>query len=593
MKIQNHIITASTGEIFYMGQDTLKFSNLKNRHPVCYPDGYIEKGDILIYLSCNQEKIKEVCETIKVELTMDFNEVHEILIISDLFNEDVSPIVKINFADKKDKWNGIQTIYERTEICAEKREDTARILADGICLERNFVESDELACILRSGEMIYFTPDDEEESTSFTTILKSGRFPSYIDESLIKGQNIKKIISPSVWNKISEMDSTCSKIYMNEFGQTILVEYEELNVGEKKYYFYSFYDKESVSEDLINKTKFYNSLIEKEREKATGEIHFNSFRLWGSTGKLMELERILQKASVTNSTILLEGESGTGKTFLAKEIHNCSKRAAKPFVHVNCAAIPYHLMESELFGYEEGAFTGARKGGKAGLFEMAYGGTLFLDEITEIPLSLQGKMLEVLQSKTFYRVGGTKKHTVDVRLITATNRNLKELVIEKSFREDLYYRINVFPIEIPPLRERMGAIQAIIGDILPDMCDQLEIEPVIVGSQALAKMKKYYWPGNIRELENVLEKAAILCDGKLIMPEDIVLPENNDFLLKPKTLKELKENCEKEAIKNALQMFHWDKIRAAQYLNIGRTNMFEKIKKYRLDEEKVGEYDFR
>ena len=298
--------------------------------------------------------------------------------------------------------------------------------------------------------------------------------------------------------------------------------------------------------------------------------------------------RLLQKSSVTNTTILLTGESGTGKTFLAGEIHKASRRNNGPFVHVNCAAIPYNLMESELFGYEEGAFTGARKGGKKGYFEMAFGGTLFLDEIAEIPLQLQGKLLEVIQSKTFYHVGGTRQIISDVRLVAATNKNLKEMVREKRFREDLYYRINVFPINIPPLRERKESLYSIIMDLLPDVCNRLGIEPLILSSQAYKKISQYQWPGNIRELENILEKAAILSDGKIILADDILLSEGlTTFLAEPVTLQEVRDNAEREAIINALRLFQGDKIKAAKYLDIGRTNIFEKIKKFHIKIDEV------
>ncbi len=348
---------------------------------------------------------------------------------------------------------------------------------------------------------------------------------------------------------------------------------------------FAFEDEEYLLHEIAQKSENYKQLTMGEGYNLLRkEQSFNAFRLWGSEEKVAKMEHMLQKCSISKTTVLLTGESGTGKTFLAKEIHRNSKRWEKPFVHVNCAAIPYQLIESELFGYEEGAFTGAKKGGKKGYFELAAGGTLFLDEIAEIPITLQGKLLEVLQNRTYYRVGGTKKLESDVRLVAATNRDLKSLIKEKRFREDLYYRINVFPIEIPPLRERTQSIYGIVSDLLPDVCSRLEIEPLLLSAQALDKLKHYSWPGNIRELENVLEKAAILCDGKIILNDDIVLPEDempNSWL--PMTLKEVRERSEKEAIEHALLMFHGDKFKAAQYLDIGRTSMFEKVKKYHID----------
>lgn len=587
----NKIITTENGRIMFIGEEALNYVDLELPQPICYPDDHIQKGDILIYLSFDKKCIEDICGQIIID--KQDSEIEEILIISDIFNDDVRPIVKTNFGHIKGTWRLIETIYERTEIVVEGNNDIVQMVVAGHELRMNISEREEMACIVRSSELVYFTPNESIIKKKMKDILECQEFDAYLDKELILDKNIIEVIKPTIEHKISEMLSMEKNIHMLEHDANIIIEREILTVDTERYYIYSFNSTVNIIKELIKKTDDYHCLLKKEKNGTIGALQYNSFRLWGSTGKLKELERLLQKASITNSTILLAGESGTGKTFLAKEIHNSSKRAGEPLVHVNCAAIPYQLMESELFGYEEGAFTGAKKGGKKGLFEMAYGGTLFLDEITEIPVALQGKLLEVLQSKTFYRVGGTRKLTVDVRLIAATNKNLKQLVVEKGFREDLYYRINVFPIEIPPLRDRMESIHAIIGDILPDICDRLEIEPVIVGYQALEKLKSYYWPGNIRELENVLEKAAILCEGKLIMPEDIVLPEHDDFILKPKTLRELKENCEKEAIKNVLDMFHGDKIRAAEYLDIGRTNMFEKIKKYDLGRGVDEDYDFR
>lgn len=276
---------------------------------------------------------------------------------------------------------------------------------------------------------------------------------------------------------------------------------------------------------------------------------------------------------------MLTGESGTGKSYLARKIHESSRRSQKKFVPVNCAAIPYNLIESEMFGYEEGAFTGARKGGHEGYFRIADGGTLFLDEITEIPISLQGKLLEAIQNKHFFRVGGTEKVQADIRIIAATNKDLKELVAAKEFREDLYYRLNVFPIEIPPLRQRIDSLEYIIADILPELSYRCNVNPLILGTDALQKLKAYAWPGNIRELSNVLEKAIILSDGKVILEEDIMLPENH-CMAEERTLKERKEAFEKALILEALQTCNYERNKTAALLGIGRTSLFEKMRKY-------------
>ena len=243
------------------------------------------------------------------------------------------------------------------------------------------------------------------------------------------------------------------------------------------------------------------------------------------------------------------------------------------------------MIESELFGYEDGAFTGAKKGGKIGYFEMEKGGTLFLDEISELPLLLQGKLLEVLQDGTFYRVGGVKKISTDVRLIVATNRNLEQMVKEGKFREDLYYRISVFPIKLPPLRDRIADLYSIIEDTLPLIYSRLEVEPMILTDDALQKMKQYRWPGNIRELENVLEKAAVISEGNFIHAEDIKL--DNSIAGSPiaKSLKEKMKLYEKELIQTAFEQFSGNRRLVAEYLGISKTNLFEKVHQYGIDEK--------
>ena len=209
-----------------------------------------------------------------------------------------------------------------------------------------------------------------------------------------------------------------------------------------------------------------------------------------------------------DSTVLLRGETGTGKEMFARAIHEASPRAARMFVPINCAAIPDHLLESELFGYEEGAFSGAAKGGKKGLFEYAAGGTVLLDEVAELSSPLQAKLLRVLQDGKVRRVGGTKEINVNVRLMAATHRNLEDLMVRGLFREDLYYRLNVIPLFLPPLRERPEDIPLLVDLFLRRFAARMKKPVPLVGEVAMAKMIRYAWPGNIRELENVVERAV-------------------------------------------------------------------------------------
>ena len=245
-------------------------------------------------------------------------------------------------------------------------------------------------------------------------------------------------------------------------------------------------------------------------------------QLVGEDPSLRKVFASLQRAAATDATVLLEGESGTGKELFARSLHALSPRADAPFVAINCAAIPENLLETELFGYEKGAFTGAvqRKPGK---FEMAHRGTLFLDEIGDLPIGLQAKILRALEEKRFERVGGTASVQVDVRLVAATNKGLRAAVAGRRFREDLYFRLSVFPITVPPLRERGGDIPVLARFFVDRFCRDLKKKPLVLSPEALDHLKTYRWPGNVRELQNCIERAVILADGDTIFPRHLNL----------------------------------------------------------------------
>jgi DNA-binding NtrC family response regulator len=238
-------------------------------------------------------------------------------------------------------------------------------------------------------------------------------------------------------------------------------------------------------------------------------------RIIGEDPQLRQVSQQLHRAAQTDATVLLEGESGTGKELFARALHALSPRADGPFVAINCAAIPDTLLETELFGHEKGAFTGA-VGRKPGRFEMAHRGTLFLDEIGDLPLGLQAKILRALETKQFERVGGTSSLHVDVRVVAATNRQLKARVAAREFREDLYFRLSVFPITIPPLRERGPDIPMLARHFVEKFCKDLNKQPLVLAPSALDELRAYPWPGNVRELQNCIERAVILCEGDTI-----------------------------------------------------------------------------
>jgi propionate catabolism operon transcriptional regulator len=305
----------------------------------------------------------------------------------------------------------------------------------------------------------------------------------------------------------------------------------------------------------------------------------------GETQEIIEAKELARKFAETESTVLITGESGTGKELFAQGIHSASNRSLGPFVAVNCAVLPENLLESEIFGYEKGTFTGALKDGKPGLFELAHGGTLFLDEIGEIPLRIQALLLRVLQERTIRRVGGERIIPVDVRIITATNRNLEEEVEKKQFRSDLYYRLNVLALELPPLRERLADIPKLVESFLNEFNDKRKNKIVNVEKELIGLFQKYDWPGNIRELRNTIERMVVLEESDSLRLQGAKFL--SEKIRKRKSLEESTnslsiKNKEKELIQTTLEKFENNKKLAAQSLGIDRSTLWRKIKEYNL-----------
>ncbi len=302
---------------------------------------------------------------------------------------------------------------------------------------------------------------------------------------------------------------------------------------------------------------------------------------------LIELAR---RAADSHSTVLLEGESGTGKEYFSHAIHKAGYRSSGPFVQINCAAIPRELIESELFGYVEGAFTGAKKGGKLGKFELAGGGTLFLDEIGTLPLDMQAKLLRVLEEREYERIGGNQKISVDIRVIAATNEQLSEMVQKGRFREDLYYRLNVIRLTLPPLRERREDVPLLAEHMLEGFCREYGRPPVRLSNGALERLQAYDWPGNVRELRNVLERALTVSEGRVLYTKDLPdiflegepLPpmEAEDG---PLTLEAAVRAAEAAVIRQALQRCDGSRTEAARLLGIHRTGLHKKMKAYGIE----------
>jgi DNA-binding NtrC family response regulator len=320
-------------------------------------------------------------------------------------------------------------------------------------------------------------------------------------------------------------------------------------------------------------------------------------RIIGEDAKLQQVSQQLHRAATTDATVLLEGESGTGKELFARALHALSPRADGPFVAINCAAIPDALLESELFGYEKGAFTGATQR-KPGRFELAHRGTLFLDEIGDLPLALQAKILRALEEKQFERVGGTQLLHVDVRVVAATNRILKQRVAERQFREDLYFRLSVFPIEIPPLRERGDDVLILARHFTDRFCRDLNKKPLSLAPSAVDELKAYQWPGNVRELQNCIERAVILTEGDAIHQRHLSLSFRNvslqpasspwDQIDLSGTMAEAQRRIggevERRKIEAALQDAGGNAVHAADALQLGYKVLMQKMKAYGISE---------
>jgi len=328
-------------------------------------------------------------------------------------------------------------------------------------------------------------------------------------------------------------------------------------------------------------SKYYQDQLEKRKLSP-------SFSEYVCTNeKTREVLFLASKVAKTDSTILIRGESGVGKEVLARAICRESKRSAMPFIKVNCASIPENLLESELFGYDEGAFTGARKGGKLGKFELAKGGTIFLDEIGDMTFNMQAKILRVIQEKEFERVGGTKTLPLDVRIITATNRDLESMIADGTFRSDLYYRLNVIPLNLPSLRERKDDIIPLSRTILENLNKGCG-ESVTISPEVAILFQKYDWPGNIRELGNVLEHGNIVRSGDRIEIKDLpkyLLPYKLDIGNESFETFDLKTNIEileKGLIKESLKRNNFNKSKAMDELGISRRNFYEKLARYEL-----------
>jgi transcriptional regulator of aroF, aroG, tyrA and aromatic amino acid transport len=330
--------------------------------------------------------------------------------------------------------------------------------------------------------------------------------------------------------------------------------------------------------------------VRKMYQKLTQQPAFHFDEIIHTSEAMKKIITLAKSYAYSDSTVLIRGETGTGKELFARALHSASARAENIFVPINCAAIPDTLLESELFGYEDGAFTGATKGGKQGLFELANGGTLFLDEVGEISVHLQVKLLRVLQERKIRRIGSRREFPIDVRILAATNRELEVMIEEGTFREDLYYRLNVIPLFLPPLRERCEDVALLAKVFLQRFSLKLHKEADYISEKALQILTEYDWPGNIRELENVMERAVNIVHGNIISEEQLMLGRNVTPLrqalpaVSERTLEEMLAETEREILCRVLCQYHTSR-KLGSVLGLSHTSVLKKLRKYGLSFE--------
>ncbi|MEW6739860.1 MAG: sigma-54 dependent transcriptional regulator [Nitrospirota bacterium] len=387
--------------------------------------------------------------------------------------------------------------------------------------------------------------------------------------------------------RLKEIDANIPVIMISGHGNI------EIAVKATRLGAYDFLEKPlSLEKVIITAKRALERKILEEENRSLKENIIKKCRLIGDSEKIRTLRQQIEMAAQSNSRVLILGESGTGKELVARLLHEKSQRASGPFVEVNCAAIPQELIESELFGHEKGAFTGATER-KSGKFELADRGTLFLDEIGDMTLQTQAKVLRVIETQAFQKVGGSKNIKVDVRIIAATNKNLMEEVKNGNFREDLYFRLNVIPIIVPPLKERSDDIPLLIKHFIELFASENGIRQKEITPDVVKTFQDYYWPGNIRELKNAVERLMIMISSDVITKRDVdalgmlgqqVLKEYDYF--SHKTLKDARDAFEKDFIIRKLQENNWNVSKTAEVIDVERSNLHKKIKAYEISEPK-------
>lgn len=429
----------------------------------------------------------------------------------------------------------------------------------------------------KAGERYYGISAEEIIGKHVCALEKQGLFSPSVTPQVIKHR--KRITSVQTTKKGQKIIVTANPVF-DENGNIIRIVTNSRDITELS----NLRKRLEDTETLIDNYRSEIAKLLKDRIKTTEIISKND--------AMQHILDLAQKVSGVDSTVLIEGESGVGKGVIALKIHQLSKRHERPLVTINCGAIPENLIESELFGYEGGAFTGAKKEGKKGLFEMANSGTVFLDEIGELPLNLQVKLLHVIQEKRLMRVGGNDYIDINARIIAATNRNIPRLIKKRKFREDLYYRLNVVPLIVPPLRHRKEDIPALIDHFLEALLDKYELHKKIA-PETMELLIAYNWPGNVRELENLIERLVVTIDTTEILPihlPDYILHSDGSlekiFVLDLCSLKNATEELERQLLNKALAKYH-NTYKMADILEVNQSTIVRKMQRYGILKDKT------
>lgn len=546
------------------------------RRWIGYDRGRMDNGDLLIWIQNQAAPLdwERVYRRLFNDMPAKSGAASGYLLGVRIFGEeDVQPIIKWCEKDI-----ALHTVFNGREIAAAADDGDGLIITlDGKAYQFEMTGSGSQLVLFSGDSLKHFLPPETGEA-EILRLTETLEFEPYIDRKRLCRQSVflRDLLEAHIYEACCPKEGLLPMEAVHVWqGQRVFVRRTQLDPERQEIQISAERD---LDRWIVRLYDIKASLAVPQYDERNLALEFHG--IISRSAAMRRIKDLLGRVSTTNASVLLLGESGTGKTMIAQEIHKKSKRSMMPFIVINCAAIPENLIESELFGYEEGAFTGARRTGKKGYFEMADGGTIFLDEIGELPLPSQGRLLEVLQNKSFYRVGGNKKIEVNVRIIAATNQDIERFVEEKVFRRDLFYRLNVFPIRVPPLRDRLDDIDLLSRNILPRICSRLEIEPLVLSNEAIGQLKNYDWPGNVRELENVLEQAAILCEERVIRAKHLMMKKED---LLPLDLKNQVEAFEKHLIMKVLALNGSNKAKAARILDIGRTTLFEKMKKYNIE----------